>query len=134
MKIIYRCGITWCKCRQVLPILTSKHLELTRKGRVYDACVWSAMLHGIETWATRKTDLEQLHRCDRAMMRWIRRFSLRDNSPTEQLCAKLGVVVLSSVLQANRLRWFGHAEHTTSWINKVRDLSVPGDKAKVLRG
>ena len=53
-----------------------------------------------------------------------------DNSPTEQLCAILGVAVLSAVLSANRLRWFGHMERASSRINKVRDLSVPGNKVK----
>ena len=54
----------------------------------------------------------------------------RDNSSTEQLCAKLGVAVLSTVLRANRLRWFGHVERASSWINKVRDLPEPGEKVK----
>ena len=130
LAVINRCGIAWGKFRQLLPILTSKHLALTTKGRVYDACVRSAMLHGSETWATRKTDLDQLNRCDRSMMRWICRVGPRDNSPTEQLCAKLGVAVLSSVLRANRLRWFGHVERASSWINKVRNLLVPGNKVR----
>ena len=40
------------------------------------------------------------------------------------------MAVLSTVLRANRLRWFGHVERASSWINKVRDLSVPGAKVK----
>ena len=83
--------------------MTSKYLALTTKGRLYDACVRSAMLHGSEIWATRKTDLDQLNMCDRAIMRWLCRVGPRDKSQTEQLCAKLGVAVLSSVLRANSL-------------------------------
>ena len=53
-----------------------------------------------------------------------------DNAPTKQLCAKLGVAVLSTVLRANRLPWFGHVERALTWINKVRDLPEPGEKLK----
>ena len=56
LAIINRCEIVWGNFRQLLSILTSKHLALTTKGIVYDAYVRSAMLHGRETWATRKTD------------------------------------------------------------------------------
>ena len=54
LAVINRCGIAWVKFRQLLPILTSKHVALITKGRVYDACVRSAMLHRSEICAISK--------------------------------------------------------------------------------
>ena len=67
----------------------------------------------------------RVNRCDGSLMRWV-----RGNSPSDQLCAKVGGADLSSALHANHLRRFGLVERASSWINKVRNLSVPGDKVK----
>ena len=48
---------------------TSKHLSLVARGKVFNACVRSAMLHGSETWAPSAPDLQRLRRNDRAMVR-----------------------------------------------------------------
>ena len=65
-----RCSVAWGKFRKLLPILTSKHIPLTVRGKVFSACVRSAMLHGGETWAPNVLDLQLLQRNDRAMVRW----------------------------------------------------------------
>ena len=51
----------WGKFRKLLPILTSKHLPLVVRGKVY---LTSAMLHGGETWAPNVSDLQRLRRND----------------------------------------------------------------------
>ena len=45
----------------------------TIRGRVFSACVGSAMLHGGEAWAPNVFDLQLLQRNDCAMVRWIYR-------------------------------------------------------------
>ena len=42
----------WNKCRQLVPLLTNKHIRVSFKvrGRLYSSCVRSSMLHGSETW------------------------------------------------------------------------------------
>ena len=64
--IITRCCTAWGKFKKLLPILTSKHKSLTVRGKVFDACVRCALLHGSETWAPTAPDLQQLHRNDRS--------------------------------------------------------------------
>ena len=52
LAIITRCCTAWGKFKKLLPILTSEHISLTVRGKVFDACVSSAaLLHGSETWA-----------------------------------------------------------------------------------
>ena len=47
--IITWCCTAWGKFKKLLPILTSKQISLTVRGKVFDACVRSALLNGSET-------------------------------------------------------------------------------------
>ena len=39
----------WKKFKDLLPVLSSRHLSFKTRGRVYSSCVRSAMLHASET-------------------------------------------------------------------------------------
>lgn len=45
-----RIRIGWSKFREFLPLLATKGFSLKVKGRLYDACVQTTMLHGSETF------------------------------------------------------------------------------------
>ena len=68
LAIVTRCSTAWGKFKRLLPILTSKHVSLRTRGKVFNACVRSALLHGSETWAPTAPDLQRLHRNDRLMV------------------------------------------------------------------
>ena len=61
----------WKKFRELLPVLTSRHLSYKTRGHVYSSCMPSAMLHASETWPLTKTNLQPLQHNDRAMIRQI---------------------------------------------------------------
>ena len=67
LPITTRCRTAWGKFKRLLPILTS----LKICGKLFTACVRSALLHASETWGPRHEDLERLRRNDRNMIRWI---------------------------------------------------------------
>ena len=69
LAITTRCCTAWGKFKKLLPILTSKHVSFSTKGKVFNACVRSALLYGSETWAPNAADLQRLRRNDRAMIR-----------------------------------------------------------------
>ena len=48
-----RCCVAWGTLRKLLPVLTTRHLSPKICGKVYKACVCSAMFHGSETWDLR---------------------------------------------------------------------------------
>ena len=87
LAIITRCCTALGKFKKLLPILTSKHISLTVRGKVFDACVRSA-LHGSETWAPTASDLQRLRRIDRSMIRWICGFKPHDEISIDLLCAR----------------------------------------------
>ena len=71
LAAITRCKCAYGKFRQLLPLLTNRHLPLLTRGKVYSSCVRSVMLHAAATWAMKVDTLNRLRRNDRAMIRWI---------------------------------------------------------------
>ena len=122
-----RCGIAWGKFRSLIPVLTSRHVPLLVRGRVFSTCVRTAMLHGSETWGPNSADLQRLRRNDRSMIRWICGVGPRDDTSTEDLLTKLGLVGIEKVLRSRRLRWYGHAVRSQECINSVMDMEVELD-------
>ena len=68
LAIVTRCSTAWEKFKRLLPILTSKHVSLRTRGKVFNAYVRSALLHSSETWAPTAPDLQWLCRNDRTMV------------------------------------------------------------------
>ena len=79
LAVITRCICAWGKFRQLLPLLTNRHLPLLTRGKVYSSCVRSVMLHAAETWAMKVDTLNRLRRNDRAMIRWICNVRAKDD-------------------------------------------------------
>ena len=130
LAIITRCCTAWGKFKKLLPILTSKHVSLTTRGKVYNACVRSALLHGSETWAPSAPDLQRLRRNDRSMIRWICGVKPHDEVSIDTLYAKLGIQEVTAALRTRRLRWFGHVVRATSCTNSVMSIAIPGSRGR----
>ena len=87
LAIVTRYSTAWGKFKRLLPILTSKHVSQRTRGKVFNACVRSALLHGSETWASTAPDLQRLRRNDRSMVRWICGVRDDDEVSSDSLCA-----------------------------------------------
>ena len=59
------------KFKELLPVLSSRHLSFKTHGYVHSSCVQSAMLHANKTWPLTKPNLQPLQQNDRAMIRQI---------------------------------------------------------------
>ena len=128
LAAITRCKCAWSKFRQLLPLLTNRHLPLLTRGKVYSSCVRSVMLHAAETWAMKVDTLNRLWRNDHAMICWICNVRAKDEVSSDSLLTKLGIQDLDVVLRTSRMRWFGHVERSTGWIAEVRKLNVVAQK------
>ena len=113
--IATRCSTVWEKFRKLLPILTSKHVSPLTCGKVFSACVRSALLHGSETWAPTALDLQRLRRNDRAMICWICSVKPHDEVPMETLYTKLEIQEVAVALRTKRLRWYGHVGRASNY-------------------
>ena len=120
----------WKKFRELLPVLTSRHLSYKTRGHVYSSCVQGAMLHASETWPLTKTNLQRLQRNDRAMIRQICSIKPEDVARvrSSELLAKLQLEDLDLILRERRLRWFGHVARSSGAIRTAYDMQIDGKR------
>ena len=106
------------------------------KGKIYKACVQSALTYGTETWAMKKVNLHSLERKEWMTVRWMFRVSLKDRKRSVDLCSLLGVQSVSEVVRRGRLRWFGHVERKSGddWVSTCRKVEVAGAGARGGKG
>ena len=95
------CGLG--KFRKHLPVLTTRHLLLRIWGKVYEACVHRAMLHGSETWGPNNLELQRLHRYDHIIFLWICGIKDRGERPSASLLQKLGIQDI--MVLADQMAW-----------------------------
>ena len=128
MAVTTRMKTAWF--RELLPILTSRHLSYKTSGHVYSSCVRSAMLHASETWPLTKTNLQRLKLNDRAMIRQICSIKPEDVATirSSELLAKLQLEDLNLILRERRLRWFGHVEGSSGAIRTAYDIQNEGKR------
>ena len=90
----------WKNVKDLLPVLSSRHLPFKTRGRVYNSCVRSAMLHDSETWPLTKPNLQRLQRNDRAMIRQICNVRPQDivTTMSNVLLVRLGIEDLDLIL------------------------------------
>jgi len=86
------------------------------------------MLHESETWPLRKENEVALQRVDMRMVRWMYGVKLQDRVPSKGLRERLGLDDIISVLQQNRLRWYGHVlqKEDNNWLKKCMEYEVEG--------
>ena len=130
LAIVTRCSTAWGKFKRLLPILTSQHVSLRTRGKVFNACIRSALLHGSETWPPTAPDLQRLRRNDRSMVPWICGVRDDDEVSSDSLCAMLGVQEVTAALRTRRLRWYGHVARSSSCINSITSMTIPSARRK----
>ena len=72
------------------------------KGKIYKACVRSALTYGTETYAMKKANLQSLERTDRMMVSWMCGVSLKDRKRSVDLYSILGVQSVDEVVRRDR--------------------------------
>ena len=121
---------TWKKFKELIPVLSSRHLSLKTCGHVYSSCVWSAMLHASETWPLTKPSLQPLQRNDRAMIRQMCTVKPQDtaNIRSTELFARLGIEDLDLILTERRFCWYGLMECSNGAVKTAFDIQIVGKR------
>ena len=128
-----RVKTAWKKFKDLLPVLSSRHLSFKTRGHVYSSCVWSAMLHASETWPLTKPNLQCLQRNDRAMIKQICNVRPQDivTTRSNELLGRLGIEDLDLILKERRLHWYGHVQHSNGAVKTAFDIQVDGKRGPV---
>ena len=116
--------------KDLLPLLSSRHLSFKTCGLVYSSCMRSAMLHASETWPLTKPNLQHLQRNNRAMIRQICNVRPQDivTTRSNELLVRLGIEDLDLILKERRLRWYGHLECSNGAVKTAFDIQVDGKR------
>ena len=118
----------WKKFKELIPVLSSRHLSFKTCGRMYSSCVRSAILHASETWPLTKPSLQRLQGNDRAMIRQICNVKPQDtaNIRSTELLAQLSIEDLDLILKERRLHWYGHVECINGAVKTAFDIQMIG--------
>jgi len=67
------------------------------------------------------------------MVRWMCGVKLQDRIPSKALRERLGLDDIISVLQQNRLLWYGHVlqKEDNDWVKKCMEYEVEGVRPRV---
>jgi hypothetical protein len=127
-----RVKCAWKKFRELSPILTTRGASLTLKGKIYNACVRSAMIYGSETWPMKVEDMQRLERTERMMVRHMCGVTLKNRNSSVELNQRLRIDKVSDVIRRNRLRWFGHVERKddNDWVKACQRMVVTGERGR----
>ena len=125
-----RVKTAWKKFKDLLPVLSSRHLSFKTCGRVYSSCMRSTVLHASETWPLTKSTLQHLQRNDRAMIRQVCNVRPQDivTTRSNELLVRLGIEDLDLILKERRLRWYGHVERSKDAVKTGFDIQVDGKR------
>ena len=96
------------------------------RGKVYSACVRGVLLHASECWAPKVEDIQRLKSNERCMLRWMFGTKCDSFTSTTTLLQSFHLPSLENILRGNRLRWYGHVQRSSGWINSCYNLQLPG--------
>ena len=121
--IAARCCMAWGKFRKLLPVLTTRHLSPRIPGKVYEACVCSAMLHGSEDMGAvlRKwlchDPLDLRHQRQRRNTQLHYNWNLASRTSHQSFCYR-------------SLRFNGHVQQATYCIKSITNFPLSSTRKK----
>ena len=94
----------WSKWRELASLLVNHSIPLEERAKVYCACVRTALLYVVETWALTERPEGPLASCDYRMLRYMLRVRWLDRITNEEVRRKCGVENLEHRLRKMRLK------------------------------
>ncbi len=114
----------WC---EVASLLVNCSIGMKSRGNVYEACVRSALLYEVETWALTDRLMYLLRSCDCRMQRYMVGVRWQDRKSNKEVAEMCGAEDLSVKLRKRKLKWFGHVIRAREGVlSEVREIRVGG--------
>ena len=112
------------KVRESPAMLTTRHHSPRIRGKLCEACVRRAVLHGREAWRRNNPELQRPRRNARAMIRLISGIKDRDETPSASLLHKRNIEYITSVFRCRPSRWYGQEQRHTPYTNYIRQYRM----------
>ena len=115
----------------ITDISTNRDVSLTVRGRLHSSCVRSRKLHRSETSTVRKDNEVALQRQRREWLDGCVALSYKIEFQVKGW-ERLGLDDIISVLQQNRLWWYGHVlrKEDNDWVKKCMEYEVEGARPR----
>ena len=107
-EIKRRVQAKWNGLRKASGVICEKRLPAKVKRKVYNIVVRSAMVHGLETVAVKKKQLEEMEVAEIKMLRFAMGVTTKDKIRNEYIRHAVKVELLRMQTREGRLRWYGH--------------------------
>ena len=98
----------WNGWRKVSGVICDKRLPAKVKGKVYSSVVRPAMVHGLETVAVTKKQVEKMEVAEIKMLRFAVGVTKKDKIRNEHIRSTVKIERIGIKMREGRLRWYGH--------------------------
>ena len=98
----------WNGWRRVSGVICDKRLSARVKGKVYSLVVIPAMVHGFETVAVTKKQVEEMEVAEMKMLRFAMGVTRKDKIKNEYIRNTVKEERLGMKMREGRMRWYGH--------------------------
>ena len=98
----------WNRWRKVLGVICDRRSPARVKGKVYSLVVRPAMVHGLETVAVTKKQVEEMEVAEMKMLWFAMGVTRKDKIRNKYIRGTVKVERLGMKMREGRLRWYGH--------------------------
>ena len=121
----------WKKFKELIPVLSSRHLSFKTGGCVYSSCVRRAMLPASETWPLTKPSLQRRQRNDSAMIRQICNVHCCGYCPCTCMLIKNLMMMMKKIQSEISQKNFYHQLNCMKYIGLARKKILPKKLYKI---
>ena len=120
-----RVAAAWGRWQKISSFVMNHSIDLKTRGRVYEACVRSALLFGTETWTLTDRLMDILQRGDCKMLKYMAGVKWQDGKPSIEVRGVCGVEDLSVKVRQRILRLFEHVRRAEgSLLNEAEEVRI----------
>ena len=122
----------WNGWRRVSGVICDRRLPARVKGKVYSSVVRPAMVHGLETIAVTKKQVEEMEVAEMKMLRFAMGVTRKDKIRNEYIRSTVKVERLGMKMREDRLRWHGHVmRRDQEYVGRrMMEMELPGKRKR----
>ena len=122
----------WNGWRKGLGVICDKRLPARVKGKVYSSVVRPAMVHGLETVAVTKKQVEEMEVAEMKILRFAIGVTRKDKIRNEYIRGTVKVERLEIKIREGRLKWYRHVmRRDQEYVGrKMMEMELPGKRKR----
>ena len=118
--------------KSISGVICDRRLPARVKRKVYSSVVRPAIMHGLETVAVAKKQVEEMEVAEMKMLRFAMGVTGKDKIRNEYIRGTVKVERLGMKMKEGRLRWYGHVMRRDQEYEgrKMMKMELPGKRKR----